>query len=348
MFPHSQQQHSSVRLAARAIGANNSNCDSQMRRFFPIEGRVRHVAHALRLVDGATLAGEQHPLAEVSPTNGLTRQAMSWEGAGAELIEWPAESNITFRFRAPVHLLVAYEQAERIGGETAVQGLPASTLRKLSQRMTFVPAGHDYQDHYAPGTAGRVMLFYFKPSHTDAAADQSAAASLSTPRLLFEDAALWHSASRLSARLKSATMSDQPYLKALGTVLMYDLLCGVAESTATPAMARGGLAGWQQRIVANHIQKHFAEQIRLATLARLAHLSPHHFCRAFKQSFGKPPHRYQNDYRIEQAKLLLTQPDRSVTDIAMQIGFGSSSSFATAFRKVTGQTPTGYARSRHA
>jgi AraC-like DNA-binding protein len=66
---------------------------------------------------------------------------------------------------------------------------------------------------------------------------------------------------------------------------------------------------------------------------------------AFKQSFGVSPQRYQNDRRIEYAKRLLANPDLSVTEVALQVGFGSSTSFAAAFRKVTGLSPSTYSRS---
>jgi AraC family transcriptional regulator len=58
-----------------------------------------------------------------------------------------------------------------------------------------------------------------------------------------------------------------------------------------------------------------------------------------------PPLRYQAKRRIEQAKVLLARPEMSVTEIGLTVGFGCSSSFATAFRKATGFTPTEYQRS---
>jgi AraC family transcriptional regulator len=74
-------------------------------------------------------------------------------------------------------------------------------------------------------------------------------------------------------------------------------------------------------------------------------LSPYYFCRAFKQSFGMPPHRYHNARRIEQAKMLLGEPTPSVTEIGLRLGFSDTSSFSTAFRKAIGLTPTAYHRS---
>jgi AraC family transcriptional regulator len=108
---------------------------------------------------------------------------------------------------------------------------------------------------------------------------------------------------------------------------------------------RAGLAAWQQRTVAAYIEEHLAEPISLATLAQLVRLSPYYLCRAFKQSFGEPPHRYHTRRRIERAKILLAKPAPSVTDVGLTVGFSQTSSFTTAFRKSTGLTPTGYHRS---
>jgi AraC-like DNA-binding protein len=80
-------------------------------------------------------------------------------------------------------------------------------------------------------------------------------------------------------------------------------------------------------------------------LAGLVSLSPYHFCRAFRQSFGTPPHRYHSSHRLERAKTLLVESASSVTEIGMAVGFRETSSFTTAFRKATGQTPTAYRRS---
>ena len=94
-----------------------------------------------------------------------------------------------------------------------------------------------------------------------------------------------------------------------------------------------------------YIEEHLAEPILLATLAELVGLSTYHFCRAFKQSFGMPPHRYHTRRRIEHAKTLLAKPALSVTDIGMTVGFSETSSFTAAFRKATGLTPSAYHRS---
>jgi AraC family transcriptional regulator len=109
---------------------------------------------------------------------------------------------------------------------------------------------------------------------------------------------------------------------------------------------RGGLQVWQQKRVVEFIEQHVAEDVSLAALAELADLSRYHFARAFKQSFGAPPHRYHMIRRMERARCLLHRPELSVTEIGIQIGFRETSSFTRAFRKFTGLTPTGYRRHR--
>ena len=94
-----------------------------------------------------------------------------------------------------------------------------------------------------------------------------------------------------------------------------------------------------------YIEEHLAEPISLATLAQLARLSPYHFSRVFKQSFGRPPHRYHTSRRIERAKALLAKPAQSVTEIGFTMGFSEASSFTAAFRRETGLTPSSYRRS---
>ena len=94
-----------------------------------------------------------------------------------------------------------------------------------------------------------------------------------------------------------------------------------------------------------YVDEHLAEEISVTSLAQLAQLSPYHFSRAFKQSFGMPPHRYLTSRRIERAKMLLAQRNLSVTEIGLDVGFSETSAFTAVFRKFTGGTPTEYRRS---
>src|SRR5262249_40150390 len=145
------------------------------------------------------------------------------------------------------------------------------------------------------------------------------------PRLLFEDGGLWQTVRKLKALIGSTDPSERMYAEALGGLLAHELLRLHGATPASRPAARGGLAGWQQKRVMDFMEEHFAEDISLDVLAELARLSPYHFLRSFKQSFGEPPHRYWTGRRIERAKALLANPHASITTIAFDVGFGGTS-----------------------
>jgi AraC family transcriptional regulator len=177
------------------------------------------------------------------------------------------------------------------------------------------------------------------PIYANGRSDAAALAS----RLFFENDVLWDTAVKLALAIEDGSENER-YCEALVVVVAHELLRTCGSSRLRPRLARGGLAAWHQRIAASYVEEHLAETIPLAALARLVHLSPYHFCRAFKQSFGVPPHRYQRNLRVERAKAMLTNPARSVTGIGLALGFSETSSFSTAFRHVTGIAPTEYCR----
>jgi AraC family transcriptional regulator len=280
---------------------------------------------------------------DITPSGAVERQAVAWRGMAAEIVQASRGERVEVRFRAARHLLVVHTQGARRAGESRIEGLPASTLRDVSRKLTFVPAGHDYVEWLEPRGTISTTYFYFDPANMPA--HPSGAAALA-PRLLFEDAALLDTALKLTGLIEDAEGCNRLYLEALGTVLAHELVrLNSAEPQPAPALARGGLAPWQQRIVTEYIEQHLAEHVSLDTLAGLAGLSRFYFCRAFKQSLGVPPHRYHNNQRIEQAKTLLAKHEFSVTEIGFQVGFSDTSSFSAAFRKATGQTPTAFHRS---
>ena len=90
------------------------------------------------------------------------------------------------------------------------------------------------------------------------------------------------------------------------------------------------------------IDARYREPLDVSILARAAHLSPAHFSREFRRTFGETPHQYLLTRRLERAAALLRSTDRSVADICMTIGLVSVGSFTTSFGRVFGLSPTAY------
>ena len=92
------------------------------------------------------------------------------------------------------------------------------------------------------------------------------------------------------------------------------------------------------------MDRSYAQPLDVAALARIAHVSPAHFTRTFRATFGETPHRYLQRRRIERAMFLLRETDRSVTDICFQVGFGSPGTFSRTFHEIVGRSPRTYRR----
>jgi AraC family transcriptional regulator len=90
------------------------------------------------------------------------------------------------------------------------------------------------------------------------------------------------------------------------------------------------------------------ENLPLKNIARLAHLSPFHFHRAFSAIFGETPHAYRTRRRLERAARLLKETDTPVIDVCLDTGFESAGSFSTLFQRRYGASPTAFRRKREA
>ena len=86
----------------------------------------------------------------------------------------------------------------------------------------------------------------------------------------------------------------------------------------------------------------YREPLDVPALAQAAHLSPAHFSREFRRTFGDTPHRYLLMRRMERAAALLRNTDHSVADICVTVGLSSVGSFTTAFSRMFGLSPTAY------
>jgi len=88
------------------------------------------------------------------------------------------------------------------------------------------------------------------------------------------------------------------------------------------------------------MDRDFAKPLDVPGLARVALMSPSNFSRRFRETFGETPHRYLQRRRIERACAMLRDGDRTVTEIALAVGFDSFGTFSRTFSAVIGRSPT--------
>ena len=277
-------------------------------------------------------------LASISPVDTVRRSISGVPTCFTETISVPARTRAAISFAGPLHFLVLYHEGCRGDGQATVSGCPASKLPSVTSRLTFVPAGSHFREVYEARSTTMATFLYL------AADPREETESPPTANVHFEDPLVWGTAAKLSQALESGANKPLSYINALSKVLLHELARAEVSGCRSTIVCKGGLASWQKRAVISYIEDHLADQICLTTLAELVKLSRHHFCRAFKQSFGAPPHQYHVKRRIEHAKQLLADGEMSITDAGLAVGYSQASSFSLAFRKMTGESPSNYRR----
>ena len=96
----------------------------------------------------------------------------------------------------------------------------------------------------------------------------------------------------------------------------------------------------QIRRAKSFIEANLASKISVEDLARIANLSPRHFCRSFKLAAGSSPYQYIMLRRLDVAKSMILEGHLSFQEIAVKTGFTKHSNLSTAFQTVLGMTPS--------
>jgi transcriptional regulator GlxA family with amidase domain len=123
-------------------------------------------------------------------------------------------------------------------------------------------------------------------------------------------------------------------------------LFNAANHTLPNTPVRGGLAPWQIRKLTAYVETNLDRTITTRCLADIARLSPFHFCRAFRDSFGDSPHGYVIRRRMERAQGLMLTTSTSLGQIAADCGLADQAHFNKLFRKFAGVSPGAWRRAR--
>src|SRR5260370_12479533 len=114
-------------------------------------------------VDGSSVEGSSQSIVRITPPDIARRDLRTLGGIQADTVEVIRREPYEYGFKALRHLLIMSERQERDDGETLLEGLPKSTLREFSHKMSFVPAGHRFFGWQEPRVLARLTHFYIDP-----------------------------------------------------------------------------------------------------------------------------------------------------------------------------------------
>jgi AraC family transcriptional regulator len=104
--------------------------------------------------------------------------------------------------------------------------------------------------------------------------------------------------------------------------------------------AQPRLESWQMIRTEELMRTNLGGNIRIADLAAACQLSPSHFSRCFRQSFGTSVHQRLIRLRIDKAKDLLREPELSLAEVGFRSRFCDQAAFTRAFTKLERVTPS--------
>jgi AraC family transcriptional regulator len=161
----------------------------------------------------------------------------------------------------------------------------------------------------------------------------------------FEDPTLVAFLQRLKEEV-TRPVASRLFVRGTAQVMAIHLARNYAALTEAAHGETASLPGFKLRRVTDWMAEHLAEEFNLARLAEQASMSEFHFNRLFKRATGIPPSQYQIRLRLDVARRLLRETQKSVLTIANEVGYSNPSHFAQLFRKETGLSPTIYRRQR--
>lgn len=208
-----------------------------------------------------------------------------------------------------------------------------------------IPAGLASRWHSSTGNTHDIVHLHFAPAFLSRLAEEAGLGQAELPLVprfadpLAAQLGFWLSDSLAETPGPSRLFWDS------GALLLARRLLEVARGAPPRAVrARGGLAPWQLRRVTAALAEQAESELHLADLAALVGLSTFHFARAFRQSTGLPPHRYQLRLRVQRAQALLAGTDLTVGEVAIAVGYETPQTLARLFRREVGCSPLAWRR----
>jgi AraC-like DNA-binding protein len=125
-------------------------------------------------------------------------------------------------------------------------------------------------------------------------------------------------------------------------LLLFSILITNSNPSAGREYSPANYQAERIKTALKYIQENYANKISTKDLSEFLNLSEGHFCRLFKKMVKKTPMDYLNYYRVNKALRLLSDTDKKVIDVAMEVGFDNFSYFISTFKHYMMCTPAKY------
>jgi AraC-like DNA-binding protein len=289
------------------------------------------------------------PMTTLTKLNVLTRQALDFDWCKMYHVSPGAEPHRA-EFCRDSHTLLVFDRGSFVTGERWLDGSRISTSGPLDIGIDVIPANAKFQALAKLGSNVACTVISIVAEGTEELFG-SGWRSLSQlhPSVGLDNDILSSLADRLrQVRREQMGSTDSAYLESLCMVLVREVLLAQQRNGAGGApRPTGGLSARAQKLIKEylHDQDVLDQKIGLQELADLVGISRFHFTRAFKVSFGLPPHKYLLNLRLRKAADLLRTTDLPITSIALSVGFSCSSEFARAFKDAMDYSPRDFRQS---
>jgi AraC-like DNA-binding protein len=145
------------------------------------------------------------------------------------------------------------------------------------------------------------------------------------------------------ALIEHGTILDRRFARCIGETLAIRV-----ARLDPPKVKVNALPKWRFRHVEEYISKHLDCNVALSDLAKVAGLSRMHFAAQFRAATGYRPREYLLRRRVEHAKLMLSNSNMPLVEVALAVGFCTQAHFSTVFKRITGDTPARWRSGSHA
>ena len=237
------------------------------------------------------------------------------------------------------HTLLVFDRGSYCDGWRNIDGVRIGQRGILGTGVDVIPAGAKLSGWSGLNSNIGCTLISVDPSRLEAVLGEDQRAYQFRPAANISNELLVAMASRISAWVSLEQCERDSLQTETMLTLLTQELSRVQNGAGTGSAHRGGLSPRIEKQVREFVNESLGANINLEALAGIAGLSRFHFSRAFKASFGLSPHKYVQQERLRRACELMEHTDQSITDIALQVGFASSSELARTFKLLKGYSP---------